>query len=112
MNRQSLSSHEIEDPDQMKLAASEIIANVIRHAYGSSSGEMRGELSLLPDQIQLDLYDHGASFDPTALPEPDLSELQEGGYGIHIVRQLTDELSYTAGTPAGNRWRLVKRATG
>ncbi len=110
--RQAASVYGDDFASQMKLAASEIIANVIRHAYGSSSGEMRGEISLLPDQIQLDLYDQGASFDPAALPEPDLGELQEGGYGIHIVRQLTDELSYTPGTSAGNRWRLVKRATG
>jgi anti-sigma regulatory factor (Ser/Thr protein kinase) len=93
---------------QAELAASELATNVIRHAYDSSPGEMRGQITLRPDRIQLDLYDDGASFDPAELPELDPDQPREGGYGLSIVRQLADRLSYTPGTPDGNRWRLVK----
>jgi PAS domain S-box-containing protein len=95
---------------QMELAASEIITNIIRHAYRVSSGEIRGHLALLPDRIQLDLYDDGLPFDPAEVPLPDLSTPHEGGYGLAIARQIADELLYTPGTADGNHWRLVKLA--
>jgi PAS domain S-box-containing protein len=95
---------------QFELAASEIVTNLIRHAYRSSSGEVRGQIVLLPDRIQVDLLDTGDSFDPRQVPEPKAGEAREGGYGLAIARQLTDELVYTPGTPEGNRWRLVKLA--
>jgi len=95
---------------QMELAASEIITNIIRHAYKASSGEIRGHLALLPDQIRLDLYDDGIPFDPSEVPLPDPSTPHEGGYGLAIARQIADELVYTPATPDGNHWRLVKLA--
>lgn len=96
---------------QMELAASEIVTNVIQHAYRTSSGEMRGQITLLPDQIQLDLYDDGAPFDPSQVPASDLTEeLQDRGRGLFVARQLTDELTYNPATPEGNHWRLIKLA--
>ena len=95
---------------QMELATSEIVTNVIEHAYRLSSGEMRGQITLLPDQIQLDLYDDGTLFDPSLLPPPDLGEPCEGGYGLFVARQLADELTYNPATPDGNHWRLIKLA--
>jgi serine phosphatase RsbU (regulator of sigma subunit)/anti-sigma regulatory factor (Ser/Thr protein kinase) len=92
---------------QMELAASEIITNVMRYAYRELSGDVDGEITLLPDRVRLDLYDHGASFDPAAVPDPDLENSQEGGYGLYIVRQIMDEVTYTPDTPNGNHWRLV-----
>jgi sigma-B regulation protein RsbU (phosphoserine phosphatase) len=96
----------------MELATSEIVTNVIRHAYGFSPGELRGQIILLPDRIELDLYDDGTPFDLSAVPEPNLDELREGGYGLLVARQLTDELVYVPATPDGNHWRLVKLAGG
>ena len=96
---------------QMELATSEIVTNVIEHAYRLSSGEMRGQITLSPDQIQLDLYDDGTPFDPSQVPASDLTEeLQDRGRGLFVARQLTDELTYNPATPEGNHWRLVKLA--
>lgn len=93
-----------------ELAASEIVTNIIRHAYHLSTGKVRGQITLLPDRMELDLYDDGAFFDMASVPMPDLSEPQEGGYGLLVARQLTDELTYCPATPDGNHWRLVKLA--
>jgi len=72
---------------------------------------MRGQITLLPDQIQLDLYDDGTPFDPSQVPAPDLTEeLQDRGRGLFVARQLTDELTYNPATPEGNHWRLIKLA--
>jgi PAS domain S-box-containing protein len=95
---------------EMELASSEIVTNVIRHACRLPCAEIRGQIALLHDRIQLDLYDSGEPFDPQLVPEPDLGEAHEGGYGLTIARQLADELDYTPGTPDGNHWRLVKTA--
>lgn len=95
---------------QVELAASEIVSNVIRHAYRATTGRIRGTLHLLPDRLQIDLYDDGMSFDPHTLAPPALGEIQEGGYGLFIAQQVVDELTYAARTAQGNHWKLVKVA--
>ena len=97
----------------VELAVSEICTNIIQHAYLVTGGEIRGRLTPLADGIQIDLYDDGDSFDPTTVPEPSpgAGSLTEGGYGLHIVRQIMDKVVYQAGTSNGNHWRLVKYTT-
>ena len=97
----------------VELAVSEICTNIIQHAYLVTGGEIRGRLTPLADGIQIDLYDDGDSFDPTTVPEPSpgAGSLTEGGYGLHIVRQIIDKVVYQAGTSNGNHWRLVKYTT-
>jgi serine/threonine-protein kinase RsbW len=92
------------------LAVSEICTNIIEHAYRMTGGEIRGRLTPLADGIQIDLYDDGESFDPATVPEPSscFDALHEGGYGLHIVRQIMDKVVYQAQTSNGNHWRLVK----
>ena len=94
----------------VELAVSEICTNIIQHSYLTASGEIRGSLILLENGIQIDLYDDGESFDPNAVPDPSPQPdtLNEGGYGLHIVRQIMDSVQYQADTPRGNHWRLIK----
>jgi sigma-B regulation protein RsbU (phosphoserine phosphatase) len=94
----------------VELAVSEICTNIVQHAYLRASGEIRGSLTLLDNGVQIDLYDDGTSFDPAAIPDPSsqLPSLNEGGYGLHIVRQIMDSVQYQAHTPKGNHWRLIK----
>ncbi len=92
----------------VELAASEIVSNIIEHAYRATSGRICGTLHLLSDRLQLDLYDDGAAFDLDALAPPAPGEIREGGYGLFIARKVLDELSYTAHTARGNHWKLVK----
>lgn len=97
----------------VELAVSEICTNIIQHSYLVTDGEIRGRLTLLADGIQIDLYDDGESFDPSTVPDPSprVNSLAEGGYGLHIVRQIMDEVVYQANTPNGNHWRLIKYIT-
>ena len=41
------------------------------------------------------IVDEGPPYDPTTRPDPDLDEPRTGGYGIFLVRQLTDQVAYT-----------------
>ncbi|HXV43569.1 MAG TPA: SpoIIE family protein phosphatase [Anaerolineae bacterium] len=94
----------------IELAISEICTNIIQHAYAGKKGQITGRITLLHDGIQLDFYDTGASFDPTAIPEPksDPGQLAEGGYGLHIVRQIMDIVHYNHHPELGNHWHLEK----
>ena len=94
----------------VELAVSEICTNIIQHAYQAAGGKIRGSLTRLDNGIQIDLYDDGESFEPEAIPAPahDPVSPHEGGYGLHIVRQIMDSVRYQANTPKGNHWRLIK----
>jgi anti-sigma regulatory factor (Ser/Thr protein kinase) len=58
----------------------------------------------------MDFYDSGASFDPAVIPEPSANphKLIEGGYGLHIVRQIMDVVTYDYDPERGNHWHLEK----
>ncbi len=90
----------------VELAVSEICTNIIKHAYHELQGELYGQISLTSVGIQIDLHDQGHSFDPDSVPPP-MSDI-EGGYGLHIVRQIMDVAEYSSEPDQGNHWRLVK----
>lgn len=82
----------------------------MQHAYKDApGGRIRMALTLAPAprQLVIELCDTGAPFDPTAVPQPDLDAVQEHGYGLFLVHQLMDEVTYHS-HPHGNRWRLAK----
>ncbi|MCL4302008.1 MAG: SpoIIE family protein phosphatase [Anaerolineae bacterium] len=94
----------------IELAISEICTNIIQHAYGGKKGEITGRITLLQHGVYLDFYDTGASFDPSTIPEPNANphQLIEGGYGLHIVRQIMDVVTYNRHPERGNHWHLEK----
>ena len=101
-------AHERDFAYELELAASEIVTNIIQHSYRNCRGEVRGEVHLETDRVQLDFYDDGLPFDISAVPPKDARQASERGYGVHIVRQLMNEIAYSPGTGGGNHWRLVK----
>jgi serine phosphatase RsbU (regulator of sigma subunit)/anti-sigma regulatory factor (Ser/Thr protein kinase) len=94
----------------IELAISEICTNIVKHAYAEIDGDIQGQVTLLSNGVQLDFFDNGAGFDPNSVPEPvaDPNNLKEGGYGLHIVRQIMDVVSYTSDPGQGNHWHLIK----
>ena len=97
---------------ELELACSEVVTNIIEHAYTQKPGNIRVKINLLPDGMQLDFFDDGEAFDISQVPEPDYDSPQEGGYGLSIVQQVADELVYEPHTDRGNHWRLVKYILG
>jgi serine/threonine-protein kinase RsbW len=105
----------LDDPTALtyavQLAVHEICANIVEHAYaGQPAGRIGVTVTLAaqPRRLVVDLADTGRSFDPAGVPEPDLTEGQAGGYGLFLVRQLMDDVTYHP-QPGGNHWRLAKR---
>ena len=98
--------------DDVELACSEAVTNIIEHAYREKKGLIRVVLNLYESGIQLDFFDQGEPFDVSTIPDPELDEIRDSGYGISIIRQTMDEYTYEPATPKGNHLHLVKKIGG
>jgi sigma-B regulation protein RsbU (phosphoserine phosphatase) len=98
----------------INLALEEAVTNVMLYAYPGRSGQLMVEYSQTPTTnealtgpttndkrpttLTFTISDSGIPFDPTAREEVDTSLSAEerpiGGLGIHLVRQIMDEVHY------------------
>lgn len=94
---------------EVELALTEALANVMRHAYRGAETE-RVELALRLDdeRIELEIVHYGEPFDPAGYREPDFDAAPTGGYGLHLIGQLMDEVEQKETPGGGTRLRLVK----
>jgi serine/threonine-protein kinase RsbW len=94
-------------------AVDESVTNVIVHGYRGTPGVVEVEVQVAKGALVVQIRDHAPPFDPTRVPSPDLSRPLEhrplGGMGVHLARELTDEMRH--GTPPGwgNELTLMKR---
>jgi sigma-B regulation protein RsbU (phosphoserine phosphatase) len=96
----------------LNVALDDALNNII--AYGDEDGaadEIVVTLGYAPPEVLLEVEDGGRAFDPLQMPPPDLTApLQDrkvGGLGIHLIRNLMDDVSYTR-TVDKNCLRMVK----
>ena len=83
----------------INLALEEMVANVMLYAYPEDkSGRLFVESWRSKGNIYFSITDSGKAFDPTAHAEADITLSAEerpiGGLGIHLVRQLMDQVTY------------------
>jgi serine/threonine-protein kinase RsbW len=96
---------------QLVSAFNEAFNNVVLHAYaGRPEGSVEVELTIEPPRIELRVADHGQSFDPRTVKEPDLDQFPEGGLGLYVMRSFMNEVEYHAGEP--NVLTMVKYLEG
>jgi serine/threonine-protein kinase RsbW len=95
------------------LAANEIATNIVVHGYQGQPGTIEIELRRSGDAIEIRLRDQAPPFDPTRAPAPDLTlplhKRPFGGMGIHVTRQMMDDIRHRALPQGGNELTLVKR---
>lgn len=83
----------------LNLVLEEAMTNVIMYAF-PERGEHQIELTAQTADgvLSLTVQDDGLAFDPTAVPEADVTLSAEerpiGGLGIFLIRQIMDEVSY------------------
>lgn len=83
----------------LNLALEEAVSNVMIYAYPEGT---RGEVEVLaeqaPDRVRFTITDAGIPFDPTAMPDADISlgvnDRPIGGLGIFLVRKIMDTVTY------------------
>jgi len=77
----------------------EAVSNAINHGYDAGvRGEIAVRLRRGPDRVEVEVEDDGLPFDPLQVPPPDLTLPLErrpiGGLGVHLIKNLMDEVSY------------------
>ncbi len=97
----------------VQLGLEELAVNIINHGYGESGHTFQIDILSRPDALTIELVDEAKPFDPLKdAPKPDVdAELEDrsvGGVGVHLVRELMDESTYTW-QDGRNRLTLVKK---
>jgi serine/threonine-protein kinase RsbW len=97
----------------IKTAVDEACSNIIDHAYGGEGdGDIECTCKTIDDSIKVILRDHGQSFDPAMVPEPDLFSpieiRKEHGLGLYFMRKLMDEVHFEFSDKTGNVLTMVK----
>lgn len=93
---------------RMMVAFDEVLSNIVKHGGGTLS------VSLAIDDRRLTatIADDGPPFDPLDRETPDtdlgIDDRAIGGLGIHLVRQLMDDVAYSRDN---DRNRLIFRKT-
>jgi len=84
----------------VELALEEALVNIINHAY---KGQTPGQIEVIciidgKESLTIEIIDSGMPFNVLSAPQPDLtldvSEREPGGLGVHLMKQLVDNVTY------------------
>jgi len=96
----------------IELCVSEACTNAIK--YGRCS-EREDVISLYfqihADKLIIKVQDKGSGFNLNSLPDPDIENLPDRGYGLYIVRSKMDDVHYSQ-TKKGNFLTMIKSFKG
>ena len=97
----------------VQLAIDEAFANIVQHACADDGGSEVECTCRIDDQgLTVIFRDQGTPFDPTSVPEPDLTcdlfDRQEGGLGIYFMNKVMDRVSFEFSSDLGNVLTMVK----
>lgn len=98
---------------QISLAVDEALSNIINHGY-QKHPDGRISLSLWatddePPAIKIQIEDRAKQVDPQTIRSRDLEDIRPGGLGVHIMRQVMDEVRYEKRKGGGMRLTMVKQ---
>jgi anti-sigma regulatory factor (Ser/Thr protein kinase) len=92
-----------------QLGVSELVTNVIKHAYRGEHGRIEVQAFQYPDRLEFIITDQGLPYETGMLDTEHLPTLREGRYGLMITKRVMDEVIYTRSPRHENVWRLTKR---
>jgi serine/threonine-protein kinase RsbW len=96
------------------LAVDEACTNIIKHAYKSyPDGELIIKIKSTSNRFTISITDYGNSFEPDAIPEPDLQKYYRqkrvGGLGMYLMKTLMDDVKYVSIPGKHNEVQLSKK---
>jgi serine/threonine-protein kinase RsbW len=102
--------------DPLVLAVDEVVTNIIEHGYRGRPGEIAIEIERKPDAVIVTVRDQAPPFDPTRLPDPDITLPLEkrpvGGMGVYMARRSVDGMTHQLTGQGGNQLTLTKNISG
>ncbi|MEG8945973.1 ATP-binding protein [Rosettibacter firmus] len=99
--------------EKIVLAVDEACTNIIKHAYNySPDGIINISIKVNNGKFIVTIIDHGKTFNPDTIPEPDVREYYKqkkvGGLGMYLMKKLMDEVIYSTLGDNKNQVVLVK----
>ncbi len=94
------------------ISVDEACTNIIKHGYRDiQAGSITVNVNVKIDRLVVELIDHGISFDPNQVSDPNLAQYiqngKKGGLGIFIMKKFLDDIQYITSGKA-NILRLIK----
>ncbi len=86
----------------VELVLAEVLNNIVEHAYATTTGTIEIELESIACGIACRVVDQGVTMAGNTLPPDTLpagiggltDDLPEGGFGWHLIRRLTCDMTY------------------
>ena len=104
--------------DLVTLAVEEALTNVIRHGYGGPCDKpiiLRLNRIYFGDEkkaaLEIVIRDFGRQVEPASIKGGGPGQLRAGGFGVHIINSVMDQVELSRGDDCGMELRLVKRIT-
>ncbi len=102
-----------EDVSKIELAVDEACSNVVRHAYkGRDNFKIDIEVVYDTKKLSVTVTDKGKGFDPKEFEVPEMKDyLQKfhvGGLGIHLMKELMDQVEFEIKPNQKNQVVLTK----
>ena len=99
-----MSGYDADDVYDLKLAVTEAVTNVIRHARVE---EYEVQYRAAEGVVEITVADRGCGFDESDLTrEPDV----RGGFGLTVIRNLVDEVTIERAAGGGTRLTMIRRS--
>jgi serine/threonine-protein kinase RsbW len=95
---------------QIGIALNEAFTNIVKHAYeGNPEGRIRAVAEIFPDEWVFSLHHTGKPFERLDEPAPPLDLGRENGFGLIIMDNYMDGITYSRNPDGTNTVRLVKK---
>jgi anti-sigma regulatory factor (Ser/Thr protein kinase) len=95
---------------RLELAVSEAATNIMLHAYENATGQ---PIDVLVEgdehQIIVTMYHQGRAFDPDSVAPPSFDGSRESGFGVYLIQESVDEVTYLHDGDDQCGIRLTKR---
>jgi anti-sigma regulatory factor (Ser/Thr protein kinase) len=99
--------------DDLVQAVDETATNAIVHGHAGRPGWVEVRVASEDNRLVVTIEDDAPPFDPTTVPEPDMSIPPErrrpGGMGVHLARLCVDQISHRPRPGGGNILTLTRR---
>jgi len=91
-----------DDIEDLKVAMSEAVSNVVTHAY-NDEGEVTIGFGVYEDRLEVMVADRGGSFDLQKIKDEigpydkaveKIESLREGGFGLFLIKALMDKVEF------------------
>lgn len=104
-----------EQSARVMLAVDEAVTNVMRHGYDGAEDQpiwVKVRPTDLNDRegFTIVIEDRAKQVDPDTIRGRDLADVRPGGLGVHIIRQVMDQVEYTRRKQGGMRLVMAKSA--